>query len=106
MDKHIIQEILEDAGYECRSYSGRGMGNQYCLGIVLEQDQSVGHLFRDVLITVVELMDADAHDIVIYQLPEPFASMKTDSLGRGTIVYFPGVEYVDEDDEESNEDYE
>jgi hypothetical protein len=35
---------------------------------------------------------------------EALRTAKTDSMGHGTVVYFPGVEYVETDTEEESPD--
>ncbi len=95
MAKHILQEMLESAGYDCRSYSGRGMFGQTCLGVSCE----IGELFQAILGEVNET-NLDS----LWSLQKTFREMKTDSMGRGTIVYFPDVEFSDNNSEEEDSD--
>ena len=42
--------------------------------------------------------DDDTHD-----LQDAFRNMRTDAMGRGTILYFPNVPFVGEDDDDDDE---
>lgn len=84
-----FQEILEDAGYESAFYSGRGMSGEQCPSITIEGNSSakLGSVFADV---------------VLAMLPEErllcvasFRKMREDSLGRDTVIYFPGVPFAE-----------
>ena len=79
-----LQQILEDAGYQPDSYSGRGMGGEECLSIT-----AGGNLGTFVA------------DVVLAMLPEErllcvasFRKMREDSLGRDKVIYFPGVPFA------------
>lgn len=74
-------EIIEDAGYETRSYSGRGMYGNECVGIDLQD--SVSMQFAAEVVASVEGEDEREELVSI------FRDARTDFLGLGTIVYFP-----------------
>ena len=112
MAKHIMQEAVEDAGYETRSYSGRGMFGKECLGVEVDRG-SMGSFIADVIDTLHSRVDSsgddeeaeaevdDAFDAVA----QGFRRMNTDSMGLGSILYFPGVPFEDEDaDDDEDED--
>lgn len=85
-----FQQILKAAGYKCEAYSGRGMGGEKCLSVSLAADgngppSNIGRLFADVLEATRD--EYQGHVAVA------FRKMRTDSLGKGTVVYFPGVEF-------------
>ena len=80
-----FREILEDAGYECSAYSGRGMSGEECLSITLDDDDRMGRFFADVVGAV---LPDEKVDVAL-----AFCRMRTDSLGRGIVVYFPGVKF-------------
>lgn len=64
-------------------YSGRGMYGDECFGLIIDvPDLIVGVAMRDVF-------GEDAWDIA--------RAARTDSMGRSTIVYFPGWKVEDED---------
>lgn len=85
--KSRLQQICEDAGIPVRSYSGRGMYGQTCLGI--EPEGGVGELFSAVLEAVEGEDDT-------FELRDAFINLRTDSMGLGIIVYFPGMPFVKE----------
>lgn len=93
-EKHSLQEALEELGgdYEVRGYSGRGMHGNECLAITT--DRSIGDLDIFQLGVEVGLMYADA---------QYCGKMKQDSMGLGTVYYWPSVPYFDEDAEEDEE---
>jgi hypothetical protein len=99
---NVLQQLFDEAGYGTRSYSGRGMGGKECLGVVLNQGQSLGSLFGDVIETIntFYIEAGNDGDLSVSDVADAFDSMQTDSMGKGTIVYFPGYEYfnLDEDD--------
>mgnify|MGYP001580644674 CR=1 FL=1 len=84
MSKRTLQEILTDAGHEPSAYSGRGMCGETCLSVTAD---NLGALFADVL----EILDAEENEIAAHA----FRGMRTDSLGRSTVVYFPRVAFVE-----------
>ena len=87
-----IQDLLMDIeGAELRSYSGRAMYGQECLGIDMD---GMDDAFRFALmVTDSELADA-------------LSSPRFDSMGMGIIVYFPNVEAPEglDDDDDEDED--
>ncbi len=91
--KHALQETLESIGAEIRSYSGRCMYGEECLAVT---DFDIGPLFAEILRSV------DRDDVE--EVAEAVESFKTDSLGRGTVIYFPGTPFYDEDAENEDSD--
>ena len=81
MNATELKRIIQDAGYEARSYSGRGMYGKECVGVTC--DNQVDLLF--------DMMD-HASRTQIKQLK----GCKTDSMGRSIIVYWPSVEWGEE----------
>lgn len=77
-----IKEIIEANGYVTRSYSGRGMCGKECLAVSI--DTSELEFFSDLL------DDTPARDVET--IAEAMRNACTDSLGRGTILYFPNIE--------------
>ena len=65
-----LEDVRED-------YSGRGMFGERCFGIVAESLEEVIPILRKAL------GDTQALDLL--------EAMSTDSMGRDTIYYFPGV---------------
>lgn len=91
-----LWEVRNFAGWESASiyvtndYSGRCMFGEQCFGFVFDS-QDVEDRFFDAI------SDAD-HEL--YKTLRP--ARKYDSMGRGSIVYFPGFQ-IDEWDEEEED---
>lgn len=79
MDTNELIEAIEDAGYTPSSYSGRGMFGARCVSVVLQS----GHSAARFGLTLGARLGADAASL----RPEE------DSLGTGTVVYFPREEW-------------
>ncbi len=98
-----LQTLIEEAGYETRSYSGRGMYGDTCLGF--ECNERIGDVIAS-LLDVISSMDEEGRDEAL-DLAHEFRHMKSDSMGRGSIYYFEGVPFEgdseDADEEESEE---
>lgn len=98
-DSNWFKSVIEQIGYATRSYSGRGMYGNCCLGVELEKP--LGRFFADLL------QEWEYRDDLRYQVAvDAFNSMKTDSMGLGIIVYFEDVQWTDEDTDLSEEDEE
>ena len=95
------QQIMEDAGFSTREYSGRGMHSDNCLGAIIPAGQTVLDFVAEVIQTIKEQandLDADKQDGMEHALDD-FCSLlreaKTDSLGNDMVIYFPGQDYFD-----------
>jgi hypothetical protein len=73
VDAQKLIDALQNAGYKPRSYSGRGMFGQTCVGVYLESESELWTMAD-------ELVDIDG----LY-------APRTDSLGLGIIAYWPRV---------------
>lgn len=101
---HILQELVQEAGYDCRSYSGRGMFGSQCLGVDLPVDISafrfVAHVFDAIESDMV--FDSDGKELeailvdVIAKVTRVIEKACLDSMGKGTIIYFPSVQYEEQ----------
>jgi hypothetical protein len=105
-EKHPLQIIIENTDFAeaLRSYSGCGMSSEECLGVTISHSLGLGRFIADVMHALINFavdeMDGDrAADIAA----QAFAVMRTDSMGSGTIVYFPGVEYIKGDENGEDE---
>ncbi len=90
---HSLQLLIEEAGFECCSYSGRGMYGKQCLGVVLEGPHELDQLVSGVMEACAQLN--------AYALPLCSAAMEDmcwDNMGLGTIYYWPNVPYTGEGD--------
>jgi len=97
MNAQTLVDAIENAGFEVRSYSGRGMNGRVCLGVELDGTTS----FELAAKIAGELLDADDADAIgdLARL-----SVCQDSMGKGTIIYFPEIPWrglVDVNEEES-----
>lgn len=103
MDKHTLQLLLErtDLADNLRSYSGRAMYGKECLGVDVPQG-GLGGFVADVIDAAVEwTQDEPDGDRDMGDVAQAFRDMRTDSMGLGTIVYFPRVPFVGDDGEET-----
>jgi hypothetical protein len=101
MPKHIVQETIENAGYQTRSYSGRGMYGKICVGV--DAGKSLGAFFADILQEVRNSSDkpgGEEMDSQLIELEDAFRTMSSDAMGMGTIVYFPDVPFMGDDEED------
>lgn len=99
-----LNHILADTS-RLRSYSGRGMYGKECVGIDLENDAEIAGFF----FALGQKCYASGDDLLA-SLGDGSEEMKSDSMGRGRIIYWPDV-YVadpallrDDDDDEEDED--
>lgn len=87
-----LAELIQDAGYGVRSYSGRGMYGKECLAVGGGDVPDPLSLFAEILDT------CEPEDVEI--VTEAMRDARQDSLGRGTITYWSRLPWA----EESNED--
>lgn len=101
MDADKLIEILEDAGYEPQSYSGRGMYGKECVGVVVESGRGGFRLGAELAKSAAYLAE-DEEDVhtVLSELAE--LSVSTDAMGFDVIVYFPGVAWPEQDEQDED----
>lgn len=88
---HAFQKLIADTDMTCRSYSGRGMFGQSCLGV---EANDVKELMQTCIVTLRERcsdLTPDEWD----DIEDALGRMQSDSLGRGMIIYFPGIPFTD-----------
>jgi hypothetical protein len=85
-------KLIEEAGYEARSYSGRSMFGRVCVGVDLLRGQSVFGFIADMIRAAVD-HPADMVEVFADTLDET----QQDAMGLGMIVYWPRVEWEEED---------
>lgn len=83
---HPLQAVLTDLGYEPRAYSGRGMGGKECLAVDL--DGSAATLWAG-LYEGAPLLRESQNEVIA----KAIRNSREDSMGRGIVVYFPGVPF-------------
>jgi len=86
MTNKQLQNIIEMAGYETRTYSGRGMFGKECLAFTAERETSSFAVAADLMAAAI-----DAGEDFIAPVIEAMRGIRTDSLGLGTVFYFPSV---------------
>lgn len=104
MNFNELKEVVENAGFDPQSYSGRGMYGRKCLSFNLDRDENL----CDAILDLAEAMNShvqDNPDVEFEDAIQEFKGVKTDSMGLGEVVYFPNIEWED-DDEEFEEDEE
>jgi len=96
MDKMVpvLNEILRNADMMPRSYSGRGMYGSTCLAVTGEDAGKVLGRLMGALLNVGEKLSAMERQ----ELARALRSVKWDSLGFDTIVYFPNLRFTREDE--------
>ncbi len=78
-----LVELFQDAGYEPRSYSGRGMYGKECLAVSCENPVE----------TVLDVIWAASNIQEVERVVTALRGSRTDSLGRSEVLYFPNVEW-------------
>ncbi len=99
--KALIQAI-EEAGYEARSYSGRGMYGKSCVGVTCGRTEAFSLGVKvGMCLAANEDENEDAESSV-----EALADLwvQTDSMGHDMIVYFPGVAWEQDEEEDSSDE--
>lgn len=86
MTNKQLKDIIEAAGYETRSYSGRGMYGKECLAFTVDGR-------AEEFAVAADLMDAaiGSGEYFIKPVAKAMRGIRTDSLGLGTVFYFPSV---------------
>jgi hypothetical protein len=94
----ILRAVIDNSGdcdVKVRSYSGRGMYGEQCVGV----DTDGGDFgYGIVAAAMIEAADDDEREA----LALAFSKTRTDGMGRGIIVYWPDVAWPEgeEDDDE------
>lgn len=68
MTTHDLIDLIEEAGFIWRKYSGRGMYGKQCVGLAFDNTEDLWDLAQ-----------------VLPDVPRP----TTDSMGQGFIAYWP-----------------
>ena len=88
MTAQQFADLIQEAGFDTRSYSGRSMYGKSCLAFECENGQELGAVAQ--IVAAVASWNSDEMDVVV----AAFKRAKTDSMGRsGLVVYFPSIEY-------------
>lgn len=92
---HVMRDLIEGAGYECRAYSGRGMYGKQCLGVDIDTNTNVFEFIADLIDAANCASEHDDHLSVVL---EALRGSRTDSMGLGQIIYWPSVEWFKPED--------
>jgi hypothetical protein len=111
MDAKKLIGLIEEAGYEARSYSGRGMYGRQCVGAELERSMSAFTFALELTRAALDSATSEDPAGEVYELIDQLTQLRTssDSMGLDTILYFPDVKWekpeddTDEDDEEADD---
>ena len=95
MDSKRFIEIAHNADLKVQSYSGRAMYGAQCIGIEHK---------NPILVTAIIVAQAE-DDEEAEALVSVFRHARTDQMGLDMIIYFPGLKWPDNvDDDDDNED--
>jgi len=88
----LVIQICADIGLEVRSYSGRGMYGDQCVGVT---GSNTHQILAQIIIGLCEL-GADGVEAADHFTRD--GAVRSDSLGMDGIVYFPRLPWVDQCD--------
>lgn len=98
MNAEELTEIIEEAGYETRKYSGRNMYGRECVGFEVEHGEQFKAI-ADIMYTYTEIhLNTDDEFLnELSKLAETLGRVKLDEMGRDNyILYFPQIKYAEE----------
>lgn len=105
-----IAYLAQCAGYAVRSYSGRAMYGVYCVGVALDRDQREAQLIARLAAQVAEEAADNEDDNKLRAVQDAlndFADImsetRSDSLGLGSIVYWPYARWNEQVDDTGKE---
>jgi hypothetical protein len=100
MEFKELCELIEDAGYTPRSYSGRGMYGRYCLGVVIEHSNP-SKVLTELILSLCIFAGTEADQLERVQwVCQNLDDMRSDSMGRDMIVYWPDIKWEELDSED------
>lgn len=105
MSKAII-EAARNAGLVVYSYSGRGMYGAKCLGVECDRDTSAIKVVCEIAKAFMDNEDftddrnsVDKNVATLYEMLGALERAKNDSMGLGSIVYWPDIKWTEEDED-------
>ena len=105
MEMKLLKTLIEAAGYEAYSYSGRGMFGRQCVGLTCSDvNTAIADLFEACMgQDMEEDALADEHVKSVSQVMEEHSALcdalrssAQDSMGLDKVLYFKSVEWQDE----------
>lgn len=109
----MLRDLLEDAGYETRRYSGRYMYRKSCLAIVTDDASGVvvARAFNEFIIDRLSGIDSiisnEELDLIISdadELSRIFCGTCEDQMGLQRVHYWPSVDYEKENEKNDEEE--
>lgn len=100
-----LQEIVEDAGFETQSYSGRGMYGKKCLSFNLESGENEFDVFLSISESIQSYVESHDDGLELEDITPHFMGAKSDSMGLGIVIYFPEIEWEEIEDQEEDEHF-
>lgn len=99
-----LRELFEDAQHMPHAYSGRGMYGEVCLAVTTDSASEAATVILDVVQAAAK--NGTTEDVI--EVIDMLRGSRTDSMGRGVVVYWPDIRWADcgeaEDREEDEED--
>lgn len=91
----LLREVYDngDMEMEVRSYSGRGMYGDTCVAVTLGS-------YANAWTLALAIADVNNGNADLFGLPEP----RSDSMGLGTVLYWPSLEWPADAEEFGSED--
>jgi hypothetical protein len=103
MVKHPLQTMIEEAGFEPQSYSGRAMFGRRCLGVTMSA-LTLGKLISELMEQCL-MSDPDGGDEYddMHKAAQAVKGIRWDNMGMDMIYYWPDVPFTDDEDEDNDE---
>lgn len=98
-----LKQIVEDAGFDARSYSGRGMYGLKCLSFNLEQEENEFDAILSIAESAQSYVESSDDGFELEDVTAYFMGAKSESMGLGVVVYFPNLIWEDSNDAEDEE---
>ena len=98
-----LKQIVEDAGFDARSYSGRGMYGLKCLSFNLEREENEFDAILSIAESAQSYVESSDDGFELEDVTAYFMGAKSDSMGLGVVVYFPNLIWEDFEDAEDEE---
>lgn len=104
LDKESYEKLvsaIEDAGHEVFGYVGRGMHGMHgskCLAVECDGGPD---FFLDLAVSLCENAEEPSE---VLEILDALRGSRTDTMGHGSVVYWPSIEWAGEEGGEDEED--
>lgn len=88
----MLNEALEDSNCHLEAYSGRGMNGKECPSFEVSNDENAFSIIAQAIAHVGQTYEPDD----VQEVADLFNDCRTDSMGLGTVVYFPQIDWNDD----------